>query len=118
MTRHGSRRALKACRFCRQRKMKCDNKQPSCNACNFHGKHCVYDELPKRPRSVTLLRKLVLSRDHRIAVIIVVGKLCITSLTFVISLDYKCGLLKPAAMNGLLQKALFMISLIPRSGSP
>ncbi|KAL1869681.1 hypothetical protein VTK73DRAFT_3055 [Phialemonium thermophilum] len=44
------RRARVACRFCRQRKLKCNNNQPSCGNCEEHGKVCSYDELPKRPR--------------------------------------------------------------------
>jgi hypothetical protein len=31
--------------------MKCDNRQPSCRVCDLYGKTCLYDELPRRPRS-------------------------------------------------------------------
>lgn len=42
--------------------MKCDNRQPSCQVCDVHGKPCVYDELPRRPRSVFQKEKVTVLR--------------------------------------------------------
>ncbi|KAI3058746.1 transcriptional regulator family: Fungal Specific TF [Aspergillus niger] len=44
-----SRRAAKACSFCRRRKLRCDEK-PTCSNCQGYGKECVYMTNPSRPR--------------------------------------------------------------------
>ena len=44
------RRAPKACQFCHQRKMKCDNEAPKCSNCVTHGQVCDYAQGPKKPR--------------------------------------------------------------------
>ncbi|OJJ68355.1 hypothetical protein ASPBRDRAFT_33628 [Aspergillus brasiliensis CBS 101740] len=44
-----SRRAAKACNFCRRRKLRCDEK-PTCSNCQAYGKECVYMNNPPRPR--------------------------------------------------------------------
>ncbi|KAJ5387049.1 hypothetical protein N7509_009590 [Penicillium cosmopolitanum] len=49
-TPHKSRRAAKACAFCRQRKLRCNNEKPACSSCRGHGKECIYTVGPKRPR--------------------------------------------------------------------
>ncbi|KAJ9137458.1 C6 transcription factor [Pleurostoma richardsiae] len=38
------KRAATACRFCRQRKTKCDNARPMCSFCRHHRARCIYDE--------------------------------------------------------------------------
>ena len=44
------KRAQKACQFCHQRKMKCNNEVPKCSNCVTHGQVCTYAQGPKRPR--------------------------------------------------------------------
>lgn len=44
------RRARKACQFCHQRKMKCNNELPKCSNCVTHGQACTYAQGPKKPR--------------------------------------------------------------------
>ena len=44
------KRAQKACQFCHQRKMKCNNVLPTCANCVTHGQQCTYSHEPKRPR--------------------------------------------------------------------
>ncbi|KAF7179601.1 hypothetical protein CNMCM7691_008649 [Aspergillus felis] len=44
-----SRRAAKACMFCRRRKLRCDEK-PTCSNCQGYGKECVYITGSPRPR--------------------------------------------------------------------
>lgn len=44
------KRAQKACQFCHQRKLKCNNEHPTCSNCVTHGKACTYAQGPKRPR--------------------------------------------------------------------
>ncbi len=44
------KRAQKACQFCHQRKMKCNNQLPMCSNCNTHGQACTYAQGPKKPR--------------------------------------------------------------------
>ncbi|KAK1980764.1 fungal-specific transcription factor domain-containing protein [Colletotrichum cereale] len=39
------RRAVEACSFCRRRKIKCNNEQPTCANCKTYGKDCVYEPL-------------------------------------------------------------------------
>ncbi|CCF38518.1 fungal specific transcription factor [Colletotrichum higginsianum] len=39
------RRAVEACSFCRRRKIKCNNEQPTCANCRTYGKDCVYEPL-------------------------------------------------------------------------
>ncbi|KAL0942781.1 C6 transcription factor (fungal specific transcription factor) [Colletotrichum truncatum] len=39
------RRAVEACIFCRKRKIKCNNEQPTCANCKTYGKDCVYEPL-------------------------------------------------------------------------
>lgn len=39
-------RALVACRLCRNRKTRCDNKRPSCGYCTLNGMKCVYPDDP------------------------------------------------------------------------
>ncbi|KAH7307982.1 fungal-specific transcription factor domain-containing protein [Stachybotrys elegans] len=39
------RRAVEACTFCRKRKIKCNNEQPTCANCRTYGKDCVYEPL-------------------------------------------------------------------------
>ena len=43
-------RAQKACQFCHQRKMKCNNNLPSCANCLTKGQNCTYAQGPKKPR--------------------------------------------------------------------
>ncbi|KAJ5291268.1 hypothetical protein N7478_000519 [Penicillium angulare] len=45
-----ARRAAKACAFCKQRKLRCDNEKPTCSSCKGHGKECVYITGPEKPR--------------------------------------------------------------------
>ncbi|KAH8423209.1 uncharacterized protein LDX57_000963 [Aspergillus melleus] len=45
-----SRRAAKACAFCRRRKLRCDNEKPTCSSCKGHGEECVYLARPEKPR--------------------------------------------------------------------
>ncbi|KAE8154425.1 fungal-specific transcription factor domain-containing protein [Aspergillus avenaceus] len=44
------RRASQACVFCRQRKLRCDNQQPSCATCRTYERDCVYVAIPAKPR--------------------------------------------------------------------
>ncbi len=44
------RRAQKACQFCHQRKMKCNNELPKCSNCVTHGQACTYAQGTKKPR--------------------------------------------------------------------
>lgn len=44
------RRAQKACQFCHQRKMKCNNELPKCSNCATHEQACTYTQGPKKPR--------------------------------------------------------------------
>ena len=44
------RRAQKACQFCHQRKMKCNNESPKCSNCATHGQACTYARESKKPR--------------------------------------------------------------------
>lgn len=44
------KRAPKACQFCHQRKLKCNNTIPKCGNCVSYNKECIYDQSPKRPR--------------------------------------------------------------------
>ncbi|CAI6099432.1 unnamed protein product [Clonostachys chloroleuca] len=37
------RRAIRACRFCRTRKIKCSGEEPECVNCRTYGKNCVYE---------------------------------------------------------------------------
>ncbi|KXH57376.1 fungal specific transcription factor [Colletotrichum salicis] len=39
------RRAVEACSFCRRRKIKCNNEQPTCANCKTYGRDCVYEPL-------------------------------------------------------------------------
>ncbi|VUC32375.1 unnamed protein product [Clonostachys rosea] len=39
------RRAIRACRFCRIRKIKCSGEEPECVNCRAYGKNCVYEEV-------------------------------------------------------------------------
>ncbi|KZL68461.1 fungal specific transcription factor domain-containing protein [Colletotrichum incanum] len=39
------RRAVEACSFCRRRKIKCNNEQPTCANCKTYGKDCIYEPL-------------------------------------------------------------------------
>ncbi|XHG07621.1 hypothetical protein AWENTII_013013 [Aspergillus wentii] len=48
-----SRRAAKACTFCRQRKLRCDEKLTRSN-CEGYGKNCMYLADPPRPRMYTM----------------------------------------------------------------
>ncbi|KAK2729555.1 fungal specific transcription factor domain-containing protein [Colletotrichum kahawae] len=45
------RRAVEACTFCRRRKIKCNNEQPTCANCKTCGKDCVYEPLSGPPNS-------------------------------------------------------------------
>ena len=44
------KRAQKACQFCHQRKMKCNNQLPKCSNCTTHDQPCTYAQGPKKPR--------------------------------------------------------------------
>ncbi|KAL8722083.1 MAG: hypothetical protein Q9225_001370 [Loekoesia sp. 1 TL-2023] len=44
------KRAPKACQFCHQRKLKCNNTIPKCGNCVSYDKECIYDQSLKRPR--------------------------------------------------------------------
>ena len=44
------KRAQKACQFCLQRKMKCNNEVPKCSNRLTHGQVCTYAQGPGRPR--------------------------------------------------------------------
>lgn len=44
------KRAQKACQFCHQRKMKCNNEVPKCANCVTHEQVCTYAHGPKKPR--------------------------------------------------------------------
>ncbi|KAH8590034.1 hypothetical protein B0O99DRAFT_635488 [Bisporella sp. PMI_857] len=41
------KRAIRACRTCRQRRTKCDNEQPSCTSCSALGVECGYQATDK-----------------------------------------------------------------------
>ncbi|KAJ5378515.1 fungal-specific transcription factor domain-containing protein [Penicillium cosmopolitanum] len=43
-------RAITACEYCRQKKLKCSNDRPICQQCQARGKDCAYVETPKLPR--------------------------------------------------------------------
>ncbi|KAF4429278.1 putative transcriptional regulatory protein [Colletotrichum fructicola] len=45
------RRAVEACTFCRRRKIKCNNEQPTCANCKTYGKDCVYEPLSAPPNN-------------------------------------------------------------------
>ncbi|CEJ56448.1 hypothetical protein PMG11_02654 [Penicillium brasilianum] len=51
-----SRRAAKACAFCRRRKLRCDNGKPACSNCRGYGNECVYpaDTVRQRPTKARL----------------------------------------------------------------
>lgn len=40
----------RACRFCRNRKSKCDTEKPSCGSCVAHNRQCVYSLEPPKKR--------------------------------------------------------------------
>ncbi|CAG9952080.1 unnamed protein product [Clonostachys rosea f. rosea IK726] len=44
---HGKpkRRAVRACRFCRSRKIKCTGEEPICSNCRTYDKTCVYEDI-------------------------------------------------------------------------
>ncbi|KAJ5485423.1 hypothetical protein N7539_005411 [Penicillium diatomitis] len=44
------RRAAKACTFCRRRKLRCDNGQPTCTNCEVYDNECVYPADTARQR--------------------------------------------------------------------
>lgn len=44
-------RVVRACEFCRKRKIKCDGHRP-CRSCTQNKESCVYQELPPRPAKV------------------------------------------------------------------
>ncbi|KAJ5217515.1 uncharacterized protein N7469_011140 [Penicillium citrinum] len=52
------RRAVKACAFCRRRKLRCDNEKPTCSSCKSHGHECVYTTSngTKRPTKARISR--------------------------------------------------------------
>ncbi|KAF5860037.1 hypothetical protein ETB97_002123 [Aspergillus alliaceus] len=43
-------RAVIACEFCRQKKLKCSNDRPTCQQCQARGRDCTYVETLKLPR--------------------------------------------------------------------
>ncbi|ETS78440.1 hypothetical protein PFICI_10502 [Pestalotiopsis fici W106-1] len=47
------RRAAAACTFCRRRKIKCSNDQPTCNNCKTYGKECIYTPIDHGPASAS-----------------------------------------------------------------
>ncbi|KAH6845866.1 fungal-specific transcription factor domain-containing protein [Chaetomium sp. MPI-CAGE-AT-0009] len=47
------RRAVRACRFCRSRKIKCNNEAPVCANCKTYGKDCVYEPTDQDASPVT-----------------------------------------------------------------
>ena len=49
-TNNKKRRSQKACNFCHQRKMKCNNVTPQCTNCLTYEQECIYDQTPKRLR--------------------------------------------------------------------
>ncbi|RXG44951.1 hypothetical protein VDGE_01342 [Verticillium dahliae] len=56
------RRAVEACTFCRKRKIKCNNEQPTCANCRTYAKDCVYEPLTEtntsaQPRTSTRRRQ-------------------------------------------------------------
>ncbi|TLD23837.1 hypothetical protein PspLS_06355 [Pyricularia sp. CBS 133598] len=61
------RRAVEACTFCRKRKIKCNNEQPTCANCKTYGKDCVYEPLsaPASTQSVTPPAPASTSDQHR-----------------------------------------------------
>ncbi|KAF6824837.1 fungal specific transcription factor domain-containing protein [Colletotrichum musicola] len=64
------RRAVEACTFCRRRKIKCNNEQPTCANCRTYAKDCVYEPLSTPsagPASGTPLerRRRATPRDSR-----------------------------------------------------
>ncbi|TLS27355.1 hypothetical protein PpBr36_04212 [Pyricularia pennisetigena] len=61
------RRAIEACTFCRKRKIKCNNDQPTCANCKTYGKDCVYEPLsaPSSTQPVTPLGPASSSGHHR-----------------------------------------------------
>ncbi|CDK28009.1 unnamed protein product [Kuraishia capsulata CBS 1993] len=69
-------RASNACDFCRSRKIKCDEKAPSCSHCEKRGYKCIYKEvLPtKLERTLTELFHKVEKLDSKIDAAISQGK--------------------------------------------
>lgn len=49
-TNNKKRRSQKACNFCHQRKLKCNNATPRCTNCLAYEQECTYDQTPKRLR--------------------------------------------------------------------
>ncbi|KAJ5580233.1 uncharacterized protein N7459_006218 [Penicillium hispanicum] len=43
----GRRRSARACEACRQRKIKCDGKRPSCGQCLYHRNQCLYEDVKR-----------------------------------------------------------------------
>ncbi|KAH8806016.1 nitrogen assimilation transcription factor nirA [Xylogone sp. PMI_703] len=51
----GQEREKHACKFCRQRKIKCDRSKPICRTCQLQSQECVYSHAPKpRPSSAII----------------------------------------------------------------
>ncbi|KAG7124563.1 Zinc finger transcription factor YRM1 like protein [Verticillium longisporum] len=64
------RRAVEACTFCRKRKIKCNNEQPTCANCRTYAKDCVYEPLTEtntsaQPRTSTRRRQRPMPAGQR-----------------------------------------------------
>jgi Fungal specific transcription factor domain/Fungal Zn(2)-Cys(6) binuclear cluster domain len=47
--------SVRACQFCRVRKIKCDTKKPTCGSCIANNKSCVYVNEPPKKRCVAFI---------------------------------------------------------------
>lgn len=64
---------VRACQFCRRRKIKCDTIKPTCTTCRSSNRSCVYDSVPHKQRpSAALVNAL---RDEKTALEDILGRL-------------------------------------------
>lgn len=56
-TYRGRRRSPRACKPCRQRKIKCDGNRPTCGQCAYHKNSCIFEDV-KRVRDQKMLEVL------------------------------------------------------------
>ncbi|KAI8717574.1 Zn(2)-C6 fungal-type domain-containing protein [Fusarium sp. LHS14.1] len=57
-----TRRTAIACTFCRQRKRRCDGRQPQCKACREKGLQCVYTETESQDEESPVAQSALLQR--------------------------------------------------------
>lgn len=64
---------VRACQFCRRRKIKCDTTKPTCTTCRSTNRSCIYDCGPPKQRpSAALINNL---RDEKTALAEILGRL-------------------------------------------